>query len=399
MIAPLPYQAAIRDYLKKHTPDVWNWFVRQRDDAKQAESLHFQLLTSTYRLGREDAAEKDLYARADDIRKQLEIDAPITFYQLQEPGAPNASMLSLPGEMHLVFHGAIRANLSTNELNALLAHEIGHYCLDTREQGDFRITREILSALSHDPFYGETYLASFRFFNLYTELFCDRIALDVSKNLENVVSMFVKIRTGLDNVSAKNYLQQADEIFSNPSSDGFQTEGDSHPEIFVRTRSLALWNQRENEGEDVEKINDSKIETEIAKIIQGEPKLDGADLLDRIRLEGLTRQLIDVFLAPKSLQTDLTLTHARLFFNDYLPPAKENEQQWDSTVFPVKDESLRDYWCFILLDFTTADRDLEALSLEQSFEIAKRLRLADRFAELAQKELKLHKRDVLKYSG
>ncbi|MDR0338255.1 MAG: M56 family metallopeptidase [Planctomycetaceae bacterium] len=390
MKTPLPsYLTAIRDYLKNREPDIWKWFIENRNEKKLVESLRFQLLTSTYRLDRENESEQPLYNVADEIRETLGIESPITLYQLQEQSEANASMLSLPNEMHLIFYGQIRTNLSSLELKALFAHEMAHYLLGTNENNEFQIVDEILTALSHDSYCGDTYLASLRLFNLYTELYCDRVALEMLHDIEPVVSMLVKVRTGLAEVSAKSYLKQADEIFAQVPATGFQSEGFTHPEIFVRTRSLKLWSTCRGDTK--------KVDAEIARIIQGEPKLDGIDLLDRDRLCGLTRQLIDGFLDSKELQTDLTLSHAKLFFNDYTSPENECEQNIVFSDFPVSDTSLRDYWCFVLLDFAAADHDLEELPIKKSFEIAQKMNIADRFAEIAQKELKLRKRDVQKY--
>lgn len=388
IVSPLPYLGSIRDYLKRHDPDAWNWFVENRDEEKQAEALRFDLLTATYRLDRENESEKDLYAAADELRERLGIEAPITFYQLQEQAEANAMMFSLPDETHLVFHGPIRANLTPPELKALLAHELAHHVLGTMESGEFRIARELLAALSYDTHYGDVYAASLRLFSLYSELFCDRVALETSGDLESVVSMFVKTQTGLAEVSAKSYLKQAEEIFSKAGA--LRSEGETHPEIYIRVRSLKLWSERESaaSGDDVERT--------IARMIRPEPKLDDADLLERDRLQELTRRLVDVFLGPKELQTDLTLAHARLFFENYVPPTGVEAAALDPADFPGADPALGDYWCYVLLDFASADRDLEDAPLKKSFEIAARLELTDRFAEFVQKELKLGKRAVAK---
>ncbi len=384
--APLSYLIALRDYLKNREPDAWKWFADHRNNEKQAESLRFDLLTSTYRLDRDNESEKTTYESVESVCDRLGVSVPITLYQSQDTQESGAGIFILPEELHLVFRGNIRSKLDSKELEALFAHEIAHYLLEIRESnGEFGLSGELLQALFHDEHFGESYAASARLFRLYTELFCDRVALEIVGDLNAVVSMFVKVRTGLDVVSPQSYLKQAEEIFATESGRTFRTEGITHPEMFIRVRSLKLW---------AEKSSDETFETKIAAMIEGEPSFDFLDLLARDRLHGLTRRLIDAFLEPTELRSDLTLAHARLFFSDYTPPVPGNAAPTDDEQFPIADSSLRDYWCFLLLDFVAVDRDLEESPLRRAFEIAAKLKIEDRFLEIVQKELKLRKKDL-----
>jgi hypothetical protein len=58
------------------------------------------------------------------------------------------------------------------------------------------------------------------------------------------------------------------------------------------------------------------------------------------------------------------------------------------------DDSVADYCCYLLLDFCTADADLEEAPLAEAFEFSQRLRLSDRFEALVRKELKLKKKQI-----
>lgn len=55
---------------------------------------------------------------------------------------------------------------------------------------------------------------------------------------------------------------------------------------------------------------------------------------------------------------------------------------------------MRDYGCYLLLDFGWADPEMEENGLAASFVTAEELGWEDRFEELARKELKLLKRDA-----
>jgi hypothetical protein len=52
---------------------------------------------------------------------------------------------------------------------------------------------------------------------------------------------------------------------------------------------------------------------------------------------------------------------------------------------------MQDYYCYVLLDFVAADRELEELPLAAALALSEKLGLKDRFAEIARKELRLRK--------
>ena len=60
------------------------------------------------------------------------------------------------------------------------------------------------------------------------------------------------------------------------------------------------------------------------------------------------------------------------------------------------DPALQDYYCFVLLDFVTADRELDDLPLAAALALSERLGLRDRFAALVQQELRLRKKQFEK---
>jgi hypothetical protein len=200
----------------------------------------------------------------------------------------------------------------------------------------------------------------------------------VTQDVGPVVSGLVKIQTGLSQVNAASYLKQAEEIFSKGS---VATEGLSHPEAFIRVRALTLWReQRENAA------------AQICKMIEGVTALEDPDLLGQRRVTSATRQLLECLLRPKWFQTPATLGHAKLFFADFRPA---NGQP---SVFPdelkLGDSRLREYSCYVLLDFAKADPDLEEMPLAAAFDLSRQLDLDAQLEKLATKELKMKVRDV-----
>jgi hypothetical protein len=217
---------------------------------------------------------------------------------------------------------------------------------------------------------------------LYNEIVCDRGALLVTGDMRDVISMLVKIETGVQHVNPESYLKQADEIFAQGPA---KTEGITHPEAFIRARSIKLWAENRAEANEL-----------IAQLLEAEMEITNLDLLGQERVAGWTRRVVDLLLAHKWLQTDPVVAHARLYFEDYAPPADALTDDNLGRDVPLTTKSLRDYVCFVLLDFVSADRDLDEPSLAAALQVAESLGVKDRLIELAQKELRLRKTQLEK---
>jgi hypothetical protein len=382
-LQPLPYHQAIRDYLKGEEADVWNWYALHRVQADFAESVRFDLLKSTYRIDRE--TQPELYKAAEEVARKLTLDAPITLYQAQETSGLNASLAYVPGEVHLVLHGPIAERLSDAEFSALMAHELSHMLLWEKWDGEYFIVDQILAALTRDARAETEHFASARLFGLYNEIFCDRGALLAVEDPTTVVSMLVKVSTGVQTVSAESFIRQAEEVYRQGAT---KTDEMTHPEAFIRARAIMLWADQKDSAN-----------LQIEAMIQGRPGLNELDLIAQTEVAGWTRRLIDRFLNQKWLQSALVVAHARLFFDDYAPPESEVDDSTLRDDIQTDDEQLRDYYCYVLLDFVTADRDLEELPLAAALVLCEELGLKDRFSEIAIKELRLRKKQFQRIDG
>ena len=376
---PLPYHLAIRDYLKNDEPEVWAWFAANRVRKEQTDAVRFELLKSTYRIER--SSNTAWYEAAEQAASALALDLPITLYQAQEPVGLNASLAFVPGEAHIVLHGSVAATLTDLEFRAVLAHELGHLLLWQGWDGEFLVVDQLLSALTHDPRAETPHFASARLFALYTEIFCDRASLLATGDLLPTVAMLIKVSTGLKEVSADSYLQQAEEVFSQGAAKAAEW---THPEAFIRARALRLW----SEGDPV---TDSKT----GLMIEGCPALESLDLVTQKRAAVWTRRLIDAMLAWPWMQSEPVLNHVRRFFDDYAPPATQGaEQQTDGSLaelLATDDAAMQDYYCFVLLDLVTVDRDLEQLPLAAALVLTDRLGWKERFMDHARREMRLRK--------
>jgi len=376
----LPYQRDIVAYLKKVDPHVWNWFTKSARDDKTAEEVRFHLLKSTYRIAPED--QPLLYDTAKVACQKLGLDVPVTIYQAQHHEGLNASLAYTPNEIHIILHGPVADKLSSPEILSLFAHEVAHFLLWHSENHELLVATEMLTAMVNDPRCHPAHVASLRLLALYCEIYCDQASLLVTNDANAVISALVKAQTGVQEINAESYLQQSREIFARGDT---ASKGISHPEGYIRAYALELHREGREDLYD-----------QLRKLIEGSPGIDDLDLLAQQSLASLTRRVMDVLLGHRWLQTDVLVAHARLYFDDYVPPNAPLTDAGLATDCPVEVESLRDYFCFVLLDFVSADRDLEEAPLAAAIELADQLQIKARFLELARKELKLRKNQVEK---
>lgn len=377
-LEPLAYHVELRDYLKSQERDLWNWFASARAQADYTENLRMDLLKSTYRLDADSHPE--LYQWVAEAKAKLQLDIPVTVYQAQNSPQPNAALYFIPGEGHVVFSGPVLSLLNADELKSVLGHELAHYHLWQWEQGELHVADRLVQAVANDPRASASHEQTARRFQLYTEIFADRGSLCVTEDVHPVVAGLVKIETGLTQVSAPGYLKQAEEIFSKGS---VATEGVSHPEAFIRARALALWQEQS-----------SAAHPQIAQMIEGAMVLEELDLIGQVRLSRNTRRLLEYFLRPKWFQTPAVLGHAKLFFADFQTATTADVSVLDE--FKTSDAKLREYLSYVLLDFVTADPELDDMPLAAALELSRQLDCDAQFEKLAAKELKRRVRDVRK---
>jgi hypothetical protein len=376
ILEPLSYHVELRDYLKSHERELWNWFASAQAKADYTENLRMELLKSTYRLDADSHAE--LYQGLNEAQARLQLDIPVTLYQAQNSPQLNAALFYIPGQGHLVFSGPMFTLLNAEELKSVIGHELAHYRLWERDGGEFHIADRLINAVANDPRASACHEQTARRFQLYTEIFADRGSLCVTNDPHPVVASLVKIQTGLSQVSAASYLKQAAEIFANGN---VATEGVSHPEAFIRARALALWQEKRSDS--TEPIN---------AMIEGAATLEELDLIGQKRLTAATRRLLECLLRPKWFQTPATLGHAKLFFDDFRPATNHDLSLCEALKF--SDTKLREYLCYVLLDFAKADPELDEMPLAAALELSRQLELDAQFEKLAAKELKMRVRDV-----
>ena len=374
-LEPLGYHTALIRHLRAREAEIWTWFAADRLRDQHNEAVRLELLKSTYRIERE--ANPDLFGAVDQVAAALDLDMPVTVYQSPGAGALNASLAYMPGEAHVVLTGPVLTTLMPVELQCVLGHELSHFALLDRWR-DYLIATQVLAAMSNDVQAQAAHLASARLMRLYTEVYCDRGAYRAAKDLAAAVTALVKIETGTTDVAAESYLRQTAEIFAKGHP---RTEGVTHPESFIRAQALKMWVE-----------DPAAAEKSIAQVIEGPLALEELDLLGQEKVAGITRRLVALFLRPAWLQTEPELAHARLFFEDFVP-RKDGDETLAADMAGAT-EKLRDYYCYVLLDFAAADRELEEAPLAAALLLADELELGERFRVLALKELNLRKKQL-----
>jgi len=375
---PTGYHRNIVRFLKAEEGELWNWFASSLSKPGYSETVRLDLLKTTYRI--DPVTQPRLGALAEEAIGRYGWHVPVTFYQSQVAGGMNAALVYVPEEIHVVFTGPVLNVLSEPELKALLGHEFAHFLLYRDWNDEYLVAADLLRALGNEAGAAPAHLESGRLFNLYTGVFADRGALFICDDPLVAVSTLVKMTTGLTEVNAESYVRQAEEIFS---KDRVQANQLTHPESYIRAGALMLWAEK---GDDAE--------VEIERMIEGPLALDRLDLLGQRKVADQTRRLLNQLMTPRWFRSEATLAHARLFFDDFEPEDPSNEDKTLAEDLRTDDEGLRDYFCYVLLDFAAVDRDMEDVPLAAALVLSRKLGIEQRFAELVHKELAIPKKQV-----
>jgi len=381
-LAPLPFHRAVVAELQRLEPELWRWFSSAQASTQHEDEVRQELLKSTYRL--DAAAHPEAYAAVDRAKEALALSAIVTLYQAQGADELNAGVLPLADEAHIVFSGPTQTLLTPDELVAVLAHELAHFALWHLDDRAYFVAERMLTAFANDPRAHVAHLAADRRFALTTEVFADRAGLVATGDVAVAVASLVKMTTGLAAVDAPSYLRQADEVFAKGP---IAAQGVTHPEPFIRARALRLWSER-----------NAAADAEVEALITGPLELEALDLVQQAHVTELTRALLEAFVAPRWLQTEQLLAHARLFFADAAPGASERAEiveAWRAALAGSR-PSLVDYVAYVLLDLAVADPDLDDEALAAVFTWSDDLAIGDAFDAVVTRELELTKAQVAK---
>lgn len=391
---PLPYHWKIRDYFKGQ-PGIWSFFSATRKKEEQLSSFKSDLLKNTYQF--QPGSDLLLYEKIAVIQEKLGLGhLSVTAYQAAHSSELNASIVCLQGEAHMVFSGGVLQLLDEQELSALIAHELAHIKFYSLLEGDLEITDRIITALAGSPDSGASHYETARLFRLYKEIYCDREAYGVLGEDGPIITMLLKLATGLEVVHAESYIRQAEEIFSGDGA--VQSSSLTHPEDFIRTRALHLWHEQQA-GDPTGTNGDAG--PAIAQMIEGIMELDRLDVLAQAVLSGMTRELLTGYLRPEWFRTPVVVALAHQYFPDLeVGRAGEGEvgrakESWAVFAETLKSflagagahQSVREYFAYVLLDLALADPDLEDGPLGHALSLAETLGLTPVLEPIVKKEM------------
>ncbi len=364
------YHIKLAEYFKKQEK-TWKWFANSKVQDQQRAEYKKQLLKNSYRLSED--SEPIIYGLVSQAKEALNISKNVTIYQELDSVETNARVSYDGNEINILLSGSLIKNLAEDELLAVLGHELSHIVFYQTQQGDFEITSRIIQSIANDSRSDNTMIETARLFSLYTELFCDRGALHVVKNRDTVIQALVKVSTGLESVSAINYLKQAHEICK---EDNFGSSGQTHPETFLRAIALEYW---DNKTESVE----------IDKLIDSRWGISSLDIFKQQEINALTRNLLELITKPKWMRTDLIFSHCRQYFPHFTYSDNAFINTAIKQVVTTSDDTIREYFSYILMDFSLLDSSLEAAPTGHSLQIAEELGIQKTLKQLLKKELKL----------
>lgn len=377
MLFPLPYHQLATEYFRQNSL-VWSFFTDPTHQKEQLQDFKVNLLKSTYKF--EETGHPELFQQLETAKAALGLTIPVHIYQAEAGGDMNASIIYLNEEAHIVFSGKLMDFLTSEELLALLGHELSHVLLYRQEEGDVEVVDRIISAIGTHPEATPAHYETARLFQLYTEIYCDRGASVVTKDYKPIISSLVKISTGLQTVNADSFIKQAEEVFANDALT--KTSGLSHPENFIRARALALWQEK-----------GAAAEPDIEKMIEGHAGIDELDLFKQLHVTGLTRKIIMAFIEDKQLKTPAVMALASQYFSR-LDREKCLDLAATGQSIELLHQSLKEYLAYVLYDFVTADNELKDLAMGRGFQLAVDLRLQDAFSAAVKKEQKLTDKKV-----
>lgn len=367
-LLPLAYHDAVIAYLLEEERHAWEWSASD-GLAQEADTIRDSMLRGTYRL--EPSSHPEVFAACQTAMARLGIEAPVTLYQAND-GTMNASLVYVPGEIHLVFFGPILDRLDPAELLALMGHELSHYLLwSLGERDHYRASRVFDHALSY-PDAKPSHRETARLLSLHTELFADRGAAIAAGAPGPAIAVLVKVMTGLGTVDPAAYLRQAQEL----EATGGKSQGSSHPESYLRARALQLWWE-----------GDPALPDWLERHLHGPLSIEALDLIGQKRLTGMTRGFLARFMGSADQGSEEIATQLRAIFPDFGSVAETPLDLAEIAAERI-DDATRDYFIALMFDLAHADPDATEVVMLAAAKTAAAIGATERLTGALRRDLK-----------
>jgi len=247
-----PYDTQATEALRRLFP--FEFLVRQGMGGVIEQAIFLDNLSSGVRVGPNQLPK--IYNSLVEAKRILALDIPVDVYVKQNP-VPNAYTMAMQGKKpFIVIHSALIELMSPQELQAVIAHELGHLKC---EHGLWITVANIITNFAAQlPGLGrvlsEVMSMSIMRWLQSAELSCDRASLLVSQDPRVVVSVIMKLTGGSASFAGElnpdAFLSQAREFEKESSSSwvGRQMMSNAaqmltHPLPVTRVRELDAWSR------------------------------------------------------------------------------------------------------------------------------------------------------------
>jgi Peptidase family M48 len=381
-LKPLPYHVTIADHLRDEEPTLWQWFSSDQLSAHSAEMLQLELLKSNYRLP--IAANEAVYALAGDAAQKLGLELPLTLYQSQSAEtSTNAAIAFLPDQLVIILLGDIRSLLNDQEMTAVFGHEMAHHILFSEEDGRYLTATRLLNWCAEQPRCETSLLETDRLFRLNTELFADIGGLRATNDPDAVISSLIKVSTGLKQVDAQKYVEQADEVIKKLHGG---SAGITHPELYIRAKSTSIIAKG---GESPSIVSD---------LLAGPLNVKLLDITGQKKLTALTERVIQELTKYSEFDNERAENLALRYFPSNSKRQLNIDSEHADVETAMKDlaPSTQEYLSYVILDFATVDPDSYDIALARSLDFANTFTIGETYEQILRKELKLTKPNLVK---
>lgn len=358
--------------LEDEYPGMWQRFAAESGQAEVREAVNLDLLRSAEPLPEPNHPE--LYERARSLAETLDLDArDLCLYRSKqaEPAA-RAAVAADPLVPRIIFNMTFES-VGDGGPDFLLAHELAHVKLWNVNEGRLLVALQMLSAAGCQDHAAPVFRQTLRVFSDLVEIWCDCVATALTGSVEPLlVAGEPAARVEIERQAA---LRQASVQLR--SADGRPGQP---LDLAGRLAAVRIWQAAA--GTAWQTITDSLRTTD---------SLAGLDLPGQQAVARITRNLIRRIGEPKWMRNEASLAMARQYFADFgadefgraaTEPAGDPGPWWES------------YLLFVLLDFVTANRQLQEPALAHVLGLADEADCGEACRELARRELRLRKKQI-----
>ena len=121
---------------------------------------------------------------------------------------------------------------------------------------------------------------------------------------------------------------------------------------------------------------------EVSKMLEGITDLDQLDIFKQRVMADFTRSFLQLYLKPKWFRSSLVLGQARDYFSNYVVDENILLNQKLTEEIEEFHPSIKEYLCWIMLDFAMLDPSLEEVPVGWAFQFAEDLSLKETFDKI-----------------